>query len=176
MIIILKNGDAPVTIMPGESGVSVVCESSMTAGSAIHAAAIIRKPGSIPHPADRHMPVAPGKRRLGVGLCLLSFCLIGLAFGRGLLSGHASPSAHNVTNPQRHAEDLPFLPFTAAVPRASDPAPSRPYEPDHNVTGPQRHAEDLPFPPTAPAVPRASDPAPSRPDTPATVNTPFGLQ
>ena len=66
MIIILKNGDAPVTIMPGESGVSVVCESGMTAGSAIHAAAIIRKPGSIPHPADRHLPVAPGKRRLGL--------------------------------------------------------------------------------------------------------------
>ena len=145
MIIILKNGDAPVTIMPGESGVSVVCESGMTAGSAIHAAAIIRKPGSIPHPADRHLPVAPGKRRLGVGLCLLSFCLIGLAFGRGLLSGHASPS----------------------VPPAA---------PAHNVAGPQRHAEDLPFLPSAPAVPRASDPAPSRPDTPATVNTPFGLQ
>lgn len=145
MIIILKNGDAPVTIMPGESGVSVVCESGMTAGSAIHAAAIIRKPGRTPHPADRHMPVASGKRRLGVGLCLLSFCLIGLAFGRGLLSGHASPSAP-------------------------------PVAPAHNVAGPQRHAEDLPFPPTAPGVPHASDPAPSRPDTPATVNTPFGLQ
>lgn len=145
MIIILKSGDSPVTIVPGEGGVSVVCGAGMATSSADPAAAIIRKQGRPPHPADRHMPVPQGKRRLGVGLCLLSFCLIGLAFGRGLLSGHASPSVS-------------------------------PAAPAHNVAGPQRHAEDLPFPPPAPGVPRTSDPAPSRPDTPATVNTPFGLQ
>ncbi|QBL95296.1 hypothetical protein KSAC_31170 (plasmid) [Komagataeibacter saccharivorans] len=146
MIIILKSGDSPVTIVPGEGGVSIISEPDMTCGSAATAAALIRQRGTaVSQPAGRNVSVAHGKRRLGVGLCLLSFCLIGLAFGRGLLSGHASPS----------------------VPPAA---------PAHNVAGPQRHAEDLPFPPPAPGVPRTSDPAPSRPDTPATVNTPFGLQ
>ncbi|MFT8948192.1 MAG: hypothetical protein ABF876_16975 [Acetobacter aceti] len=146
MIIILKSGDSPVTIVPGEGGVSVISEPDMTCGSAAPAAALIRQRGTaVSQPAGRNVSVAQGKRRLGVGLCLLSFCLIGLAFGRGLLSGHAGPSA----------------PPSGSV---------------HDVPDARLRPQDLPSPSGARSAARASGPAASQPDTPATVNTPFGLQ